>query len=195
MFHGDEQIQEGSFKFPSFYNNLNTLKGYSLKALYKAHQNLSIGIEASLMNASDWKFNNNIFYSESKVKMQSLAIPIQLHSKFSEYGIFNRSKFFIELSPVIGKSSFSSDKELFDTTGSNSNTSSPKLSFDQFYGLIGTAGIEFSISQSLGFFISYSLQYNQVKSLVYNDEHVLFSQLKIGIFSKLSKDEKYLYRN
>lgn len=91
LFLGKNQIQDGNFIFPAFYANLNNFKGASIKALYKGYQNLSYGLTLSQSFASDWTYENDEFYSISKVEMQSLAATIQLHNKFSNYGVFNVS--------------------------------------------------------------------------------------------------------
>ena len=194
LFHGKNQIQDGNFIFPSFYTNLNNFKGASIKALYKGYQNISFGLTLSKSFASDWDYENDEFYSASKVEMQSLATTIQLHNKFSHHGLFNRFKFFLEISPTIGFSTFSSSNELFAVQGTD-NITTPTTSNDFYYGFNGSTGVEYAFTQDLGMFISYSLQYNRIQSILYNDDHFTVSQLNIGFLLKLFKDKRYLYRN
>jgi hypothetical protein len=193
LFHGDNQIHDGNFVFPAFYGNLNNIKGASIKALYKGHQNISYGITLSQSFASDWNYINEEFYLDSKVEMQSLAATIQLHNKFSPHGIFNRFKFYLEISPTFGLSNFSSSNELFVVKGTNITT--PASSNDFYYGFNGSTGIECAFTQAIGMLISYSLRYNRVQSILYNDDHFTVSQLNVGFFIKLMKDKRYLYRN
>lgn len=194
LFYGKSQIQDGSFIFPSFYSNLKYFKGASIKALYKGYENISFGLTLSKSLASDWDYLNDEFYSSSKVEMQSLAPTIQLHNKFSQHVFFNRCKFFLEISPTIGFSAFSTSNELF-VIQSADNITAPTASNDFYYGFSGSTGFECALTQDLGVFISYSLQNNRIQSILYNDDHFTVSQLNIGILLKLFKDKRYLYRN
>lgn len=194
LFLGDNQLQDENFIFPAFYSNLNNIKGASIKALYKGHQNISYGITLSQSFASDWNYENEELYLGSKVEMQSLAATIQLHNKFSSHGIFNRCKFYLEISPTIGLSTLSSSNELFVVQGTD-NIITPTKSNDFYYGFNGSTGIECAFNQAIGMFISYSFQYNRIQSILYNDDHFTATQLNVGFFIKLMKDKKYLYRN
>lgn len=194
IFHGDNQINEGSFMFPSFYSNLNNVTGASIKALYKGYQNISYGIALSQSFASGWNYENEEFYLGSKTEMQSLAATIQLHNKFSQHGLFNRCKFYLEISPMVGFSAFSSSNELFVVHGTD-NITAPTTSNDFYYGFNGSTGIECAFNQALSMFISYAFQYNRIQSILYNDDHFTVSQLNVGFFIKLMKDKRYLYRN
>jgi hypothetical protein len=195
VFHGEKLIQKGNFKFPSFYNNLNNINGLCVKFLYHGSQYLSYGMDISISNASKWNHDNNDFYLESQVNMQSLALPIQLHNKYSQHGFFNRFKVHMEFSPIIGLSSFSSSKELFDILGIEAKITTPTVSSDIYYGFSGSTGMEYAFSQTIGMFVSYSLQYNRIKSILYSDDYFSFSRLKVGFVLKLMNDKTYLYRN
>jgi hypothetical protein len=194
VFHGDKQVHDRNFIFPAFYSNLSNIKVASIKALYKGHQNISYGITLSQSFASDWNYKNEEFYLDSKAEMQSLAATIQLHNKFSPHGIFNRCKFYLEISPTIGLSTFSSSNELFVVHGTD-NITTPVTSNDFYYGFNGSTGIECAFTQAIGMLISYSLQYNRVQSILYSDDHFTASQLNVGFLIKLKKDKRYLYRN
>lgn len=108
--------------------------------------------------------------------------------------LFNRCKLYLEISPTVGFSTFSSSNELFVILGTD-NITTPTKSNDFYYGFNGSAGVECAFTQALGMFVSYSLQYNRVQSILYNDDHFTGSQLSIGFSLKLFKDKRYLYRN
>lgn len=194
MFHGKEQIHNGNFVFPSFYNNLNNIEGLSIKLLFNESPNMSYGIKVSRSEASAWNYNNDNFYSDSKAEMRALAIPIQFHNKLSKYKLNSHFKFYIEIAPLIGVSSFSSSSVLFQVQKAGIDVVSPTASDDFYFGLNGSTGVEYAFSQSIGMFMSYCLEYNRIKSTLYNDNHFSVSQFNAGIIVKLLKDKKFQYK-
>ncbi len=195
IFHGKGQVYNGNFIFPSFYNNLDNIKGLSMKFLFNKSPHLSYGIKVSRNEASDWNYGNDNFYSDSKAEMKTLAIPIQFHNKLSKYKLNSHFRFYAEIAPLIGISSFSSTSELFLVQKSGIDIISPTASDDFYFGLNGSTGIEYAFSQSIGMFISYSLEYNRIKSSLYNDNNFSVSQFNAGIIVKLLKDKKFQYKS
>lgn len=195
IFHGKGQVHNGNFVFPSFYDNLDNFKGLSLKLLFNQSPQMSYGIKVSQSEVSDWNYNNDNFYSNSKAEMRSLAIPVQFHNKLSKYKAKSHFKLYIEIAPLIGVSSFSSSSELFQVQKAGDNIISPTASDDFYFGLNGSAGVECAFSQSIGMFMSYSLEYNRITSTLYNDDHFSVSQFNAGIIVKLFKDKKFQYKN
>lgn len=195
IFHGKEQIHNGSFVFPSFYNNLNNIEDLSIKILFNASPHMSYGIKVSQSEASNWTYDNDNFYSDSKAEMRTLGLPIQFHTKLSPYKLKSHFKFYIEIAPLIGVSSFSSISELFQVQNAGTGILSPTSSDDSYFGLNGSTGIEYAFSQSMGLFMSYSLEYDRIKSSLYNDNHFSISQFNAGIILKLLKDKKFQYKS
>jgi len=193
IFHGKDLITEKNFVYPSLYNNLKDLSGITLKMLYKNNQNISWGLGVTRLQASNWSFTDHIEYQGSEVKLQSISPIIQFHNKYSESKFFNRGKFFIEIAPAIGQSDLSLTNSPFTIQNSNEIIAPPKESSDLFFGIKGSAGLEWTFAQSTGMVISYSLQQSWIKSKLYNDSHILSSQLSIGIFLKLKKDKRFFY--
>lgn len=194
LFHGDSKIKDGNFIYPAFYSNLNNIKGVSIKTLYKGYQNISYGITLSQSYASDWNYENEEFFSASKVEMQSLAATFQLHNKLSSRRIFSHCKIYLEISPTIGFSAFSSSNELY-VVHETDKIPIPTTCNDFYYGFNGSTGIECAFTQTIGMLISYSLQYNRVQSILYSDDHYTVSQLNVGFFIKLKKDKRFFYRS
>jgi len=193
IFHGKELIEEKNFIYPSLYNNLKDIDGISLKWLYKNHQHISLGINVILLQASNWEYTGHSEYHGSKIKMQSISPTIQFHSKFSETNIFNRGRVFIEIGPTVGLSKLTLSNPLFDIQNEKDAVSIPMKSNDIFYGLTGNVGLEWAITQLIGIYITYSLQFNWVTSKLYNDNQFTSSQLGIGIIMKFKKDKRYFY--
>lgn len=194
IFHGKGQVHNGNFIFPSFYNNLDNIRGLSMKVLFNKSPYLSYGIKVSQSEASDWNYGSDNFYSDSKAEMSTLAIPIQFHNKLSKNKLKSHFRFYTEIAPLIGVSSFSSTSELFQVQKAGKDIISPTAGDDLYFGLNASAGIEYMFSQSIGMFMSYSLEYNRTKSALYNDKHFSVSQFDAGIVLKLLKDKKFQYK-
>jgi hypothetical protein len=193
-FHGNGHIQNGSFLYPAFYSNLANMNGIWLKALYKAGAYVSPGIKLAGSNASGWKYDDNPEYNTASVRLFSIAPVLQFHTKHFHKGFFNRGKLFAEISSAMGISGFTSSDELFQIQGVKA-VSAPKESNDFFYGIEGSAGLEWSLSQTTGIMMSYSLHHNRVSSILYSEKYFTASQLNIGIVFRLMKDKHFLYRD
>jgi len=77
----------------------------------------------------------------------------------------------------------------------NSNESEMKFleTIDNYFGIKGSAGVEFAFSKDAGIHISYSVQQNFISSALYNDEDFLYGQLSIGLYFRLFYDKRYAY--
>lgn len=193
-FHGNSSVQNGSFLYPAFYSNLANLNGIWMKAFYKAGVYISPGLKIDGSNASGWKYDNNPEYSTASVGLFSIAPVLQFHTRHFHKGFFNRGKIFAEISPAIGISGFTSSDEVFQVRGVQ-EISTPVESKDFFYGISGSSGVEWSLSQATGIMMSYSLHHNRVSSILYSEKYFTAWQLNIGIVFKLKKDKYFLYRD
>jgi hypothetical protein len=193
-FHGERLIQEGNFSYPSLNANFNKIEGFSLKVLYKSHRNISLGIEATLLQAFDWKYSGNLDYEGARTEIKSFSPIFQFHNKFLKSNLFNRGKITIELMPIIGSSNLTLRKPLFYIQNNYNVVSSPLKSSDLFYGFKGSLGFEWALSQYLATAISYSYQHDWIRSAFYCDTQFAISQLSFGIVFKLIKDKRYLLR-
>lgn len=193
-FHGNELVFENDFSYPSLYNNIKELNGFSLKTLFKNYKHLSFGMGLAYIKASDWEYNDNLDYQGSKIVLKSYSPLIQIHNKYSESGIFNRGKVYFEIGPTIGSSNLTLTNSFFSIQGADGSISPPLNSNNLFYGVKTGAGFEWAFSQYLGVSVFYSYQQNWVKSALYCDTQFANSQLGIGIILRTFKDKLYLYR-
>jgi hypothetical protein len=132
--------------------------------------------------------------TENTTSYESLAATFQLHNKLSPRRIFSHCKIYLEISPTIGFSAFSSSNELY-VVHETDKIPIPTTCNDFYYGFNGSTGIECAFTQAIGMLISYSLQYNRVQSILYSDDHFTVSQLNVGFFIKLKKDKRFFYRS
>lgn len=192
--HGKELIEEKNFIYPSLYNNMNNVDGMSLKVLYKNHPYISWGMAMTLLKASNWKYKDRLDFQGSTIGMQSISPVIQFHNQYSGSNFINRVNSFLEIAPLVGLSNVTLCDSVFQIKSLNDPIIPPKNSHDLFFGVKTSIGLEWSITQSVGLVFSYSLQYNWIKSILYNEKQFTGSQLNLGIILKLKKDKHFFYQ-
>lgn len=192
-FHGSPIYQEDNFEHPSFYTNLQNLKGLSLKSLYIVGNQFGVGFYFQSLNGTDWLMSEQEEYINSQVNLVSILPMIRLQNKTAEEGIRNRLTAFIELGPSFGNSSTELNKEMFDVTNGDYLNHIQMQGSDQYIGIQGSIGVEFALAQFIGIYSSYSLTYNWIESQFYPDENFAHSQITIGLFAKILKDKRYYY--
>jgi hypothetical protein len=192
-FHGNELINETNFTYPSLYPNFKSLSGFSLKILYNSGMYFGFGVSFSHLQANNWEYPDSMLYQGSKANMNSLSADIQVRTKFTETGIFNRTRIFLNISPTIGLSKLSLTNPLFDIREGNNSIPQPEGSSDPYYGLKGNLGAEVSLTQMIGIFIDYSYGYYRVSSDLYSDSHFANSVIEAGLVVKLMKNKRYFY--
>jgi Outer membrane protein beta-barrel domain len=192
-FEGKEVIEENSFMFPSFYSNLNKTYGFSAKATYSFHKYISIGLGFENLNGSNWEYEGFEEYANATTNIFSISPIIQFHNDFKFSGIFNKLRFTFELSPTIGWSSLSLQNQIITVQTTSDSIIHPTQSNNQFFGLNGALGVEYSFNQSYGIFANYSYHYNWIEATLYNDSHFSFTQLNFGLIIRFKKDKRYLY--
>lgn len=191
-FYGSQTINKKSYITPSLYSNLKELTGFSIKGVKKQNAYLSYGLRYEFESAFDWTASNYSDFNGAEIQLHSIAPIIQLHSKFSTIGVANRLKAFGELGPVVGVSRLSLTGILWDIRTDNDEVLfHPMRDSSIFWGIIGTGGLEYALSQSVGCFFSCSLSSNWVSSKFYSDSNFLFSSVNVGVFVKLSKNKLF----
>jgi hypothetical protein len=192
-FHGKEMIKENNYISPSLFDNFKNLKGLSLKALINKNQSYSIGLGCNISDAYNWELQDYYDYLKSGIKLYSLSPIIQFHNKFTERGLTNRIKAFIEIAPTIGFSTLILSDSLFDIQSESRSFSQPMKSNDINFGIEGKTGLELIITRAFGLYFAYSFHQRWVTSKFYPDKHFTSSQLDFGIFLRFKKDKRYFY--
>jgi hypothetical protein len=190
--HGKSMVVEESFVYPSLYSNYKDIKGISIKVLYKNNQLYSLGLSFNNLLASEWENQEYLNYSKSLNNMYTLCPTIQLHNKHNEIGIFNRLKGLIEVSPVIGLSKLSLNKNLFDIRSNSNTVSQPMASNNFFFGIKGGIGFELSVTKIFGIYLMYNMGHNWLSSKLYFDKSFYFSTFDFGLVVRFEKD-KFIY--
>ena len=194
IFHGKPQVQENNFLYPSLYSNMNNIHGFKLKIMVNPQRNISLGIGTSSLYAFGWDYSDSAVYQGAEINMRSLAPVLQYHTALSNHGFFNRGKMYAEISPLAGYSDLDLMDPLFEIYDTLGRIIPPKESHDLFFGIAATLGLEWAITQAVGFTLSYSYQYNWINAALYADNHFVFSRIHAGISLKLIKDKHFIYR-
>jgi hypothetical protein len=192
-FIGSETIADGSFIYPSFYNNFQDLTWFSLKGLVKKNEIVSFGSEIEYLSASDWSLNNYELYDDSKVNFILLAPVIQFHSRFKETGFRNRVKVYFEAGPKAGVANIGLTNPVVTIQSYEFPVTQPLKSTDFIFGMGESIGFELAINQLIGINVTYSVDQIHVKSKLYNDSHYFSSRFGCGLVVKLMKDKRYFY--
>jgi len=190
---GNELFNNQGILAPSFYSNFKSLNGINVKGITKLSDYISTGVSTSFLYNSVWESNHYSSYLQSNEMSISLMPVFQYHTKFSEKGIYNRLKLYVEISPVIGYSMASLQNSNFDII-SETDLSNQLLTSNNIYvGLSLGGGGEFKFSNSIGIFANLSIQENFVQSPIYIDNRKGDLLLRIGTVFSLSKVKRFNY--
>jgi hypothetical protein len=192
-FHGREALNEDNFIYPSLFPNFCSPIGVFFKGMYKIGSVISIGVGADFVNSSDWESQHFNEYVNSKISLYSVYPAFQFHNRFYETGLLNRLVFNIEITPIIGMSELKLKHSIFDIQNNYGNVSEPMNSNDIYYGLGGSTGMTLAITNFIGFYINYSIQYNRIKSPLYSDKHFTSSRIGLGFIFRLKNNKRYYY--
>jgi hypothetical protein len=192
-FIGKEMINEGSFIFPALYSNYSSLSGFSIKALIKKDNFLSMGLGIGNTKASGWKNQNSVVYSNSSINQYSFSPTLQIHNRYKETGILNRIRVLSEIAPNLGVLELSLVEPLFDIPVLHGTVAQPMRSREFFYGLRGTISMELVVTRWLGIYFLYSLEHNQIESLLYHDKKFTSSYIGFGSVIRLNNNKRFYY--
>jgi hypothetical protein len=190
---GNRNVIEKDYISHSLYTNYTRLSGYSVKGLVKFRDKVSLGIMYQFQTASEWNYNDYFDYRDSHTQLHSILPVIRVHTKFKEQGFFNRGTLFLEIAPTIGLSHLKLSNPVFEIQSVNDSVRPPMKSTDFFWGITGTAGMEYSITQNAGIFMNCSYNYNRVSSILYDDKGFSRSQVSVGFFLRFKKNKYYYY--
>jgi hypothetical protein len=193
-FQGKKMVQDGTFSSPSLFSNYHQLTGYSVKGLISSGTFISLGLGLSYSSASGWNLTSFNDYTNSTAKQYSLCPTIQFHNRYKPVGISNRAKVFFEAGPNFGVSRLKLTQGLFDIQTKNQTAvSQPLSSHESYLGLKARAGLELVVSQSFGFWFSYSLEYNRVDAKLFNDNYFSSTQIDLGLMLRFKNNKRYYY--
>lgn len=192
-FQSQEIVKQGNFSSPSLFANYKQIFGYTLKCMKDYNTRLSYGLSSDLQFADVWESSEYSDFNGSSIQLISFSPIVRFKSMFREEGLFNRLQAYIELGPNFGISYLTLTNPVFDIRDNSGYLTGPMKSSDLFLGLKSNLGIDYSLNQSIGFYLYYSIDVNRVSSKLYSDQFLIRSCLNAGLLLKLKKN-KYFYR-
>ena len=192
LFLGNELFNDQGTISPSFYSNLTSNNGFNFKHLIKISPNFSTGYKFGFLAAMNWQSDKYKSYDDSKSTTINFQPVIQIHNKFQENGLYNRLKFYGELSPLIGLSMVNVKNNLFDISGPGVNTDTFK-SNDLVFGIETGIGCEYALTNKMGAFANLSVQECFISSPLFIDSRYTLLGLNVGVRVNISKVKRYNY--
>jgi hypothetical protein len=192
LFLGSELFNNHGTISPSFYSNLRSNNGLTVKYLSNLSPNLGVGLKLGFLSSRNWQSENYGSYKGSSSATIILQPVFQIRTKFNESGLYNRLKLYGELSPVIGFSKLSIQNKLFDISGYDENTdtfSSNNLTF----GIEAGVGCEYAFTNKAGAFINMSVQEGFIKTPFFVDNRYTLLSFDVGVRINISKVKRFNY--
>jgi len=193
LFMGGEMFNSKGTIAPSFYSNFKQANGLVVKETQKISDHISVGVSVGLLSASGWQSRNYASYDGSKSTTMSFQPVFQYHTKFAKSGLYNRLKWYGELSPVLGWSTLDISNHMFEIVGDknplNQVVNSNKLS----YGVQVGVGGEYALTNKLGLLLNLSVQQSYIHSPMFIDNKYTLSSINIGMYYNLSKIKRFNY--
>ena len=193
MSHGKDYVQQENFIFPSIYNNFQNITNKSIKGIVTKNENISVGLGFDIFTASNWILANNNYFTDSRINQYSISPILKYHNKFVAIGKFNIIKTYAEFNPKIGLSNFQIINPIVEVKTGTEEIKTPITSNNLLLGLKTNVGVEIKITQDLGLYLEYSLNYGYAKSNLFLDKDYLNSQISFGLFLRLQRDKLYYY--
>lgn len=192
-YHGESLIDEDDFITPALYPNFRGMNGWMIKGLAGVNEYFRIGAGFDHVKALRWEYPEEMDYEGSEVVMNGYSLIVQFRTRLARAGFLDHVSAFAELAPVVGTARLMLSNPLFDIEKNDDPAEQPMECSDLFTGGKGSAGFEFSLTGSLGFYLYYSFSYLQVDSKLYHDDRIVSSQLNAGFFVRLLKNKRYFY--
>ena len=192
-YRGDSLINEDGFVTPALYPNFSGMNGWMVKALAGGNKYIRIGAGFDHVKARGWEYHEEIDYEGSEMVMNSYSLIAQFRTKLARAGILNRISVCAELAPVVGTARLTLSHPLVDIESEDDSAEQPMETSDLFAGGRVAAGFECLITNTFGFYISCSYNFQQVDSKLYHDDRIISPGLDAGFIVRLMNDKRYYY--
>ena len=177
-FSGEPEIRDNDFIMPSLFSNYSHHQGWQLKGLYKLHPWFSTGLCLSGRSSGNWQFPKPapviMAFENHSLSQKSVGLVLRIHTAHVPQGVFNRLRFYFDLTPEGGSSRIYRKWHSEETSA--------------FYGLSASAGIDININQLAGFYLAGSYYQSNIRGNYFLDKGFRGYMLQGGIFLKLARD-------
>jgi len=186
-------VDNQGFIMPSAIGNLNSLTGVQLKAFYKFSPQLSVGIGTDFQAWKDWQHPMHTDYDGISINHLTVSPHLKIHTPQSLMGVFNRLNLYFELAPGLGYSLTSLDNPLFEIIQDYQSIDFPDKTTHFYASLKSTLGASYILNRNFGVFLSYTVDYYRMNSMVYFDRHVSTSGIGAGLFVRMWPEKRQFY--
>lgn len=192
---GNTEINDNNFITPALLNNYKTGTNYNLKGTYKLYPFFSVGMQLKQTNFTEWENSkDSTLYKNSNSKITTFAPVIKVQTPYKESGFFNRFALYAELKPTLGNIKLELDKPINSIINSSGNEIEPILSSTDFiYGVGASVGVEMNISNRIGLFSDFSIDFHKVDAELFNEKKFLYTSINLGVIIKLFTEKSFYY--
>lgn len=189
---GNELFNSNGTISPSFYSNLKSNNGLTIKYLTNQTPNLGLGFKLGFLTSTNWQSSNYISYNGSSSSSIKLQPVFQMHTKSNKNGLYNCMKLYGEISPVFEFSMISIRNNLFDIIETEKKYNTFSIN-NLFYGLEVGVGCEYAFTNKIGAYIDMSMQEGFINAPLFLDSNFTLLGFNIGVRINLSKVKRFNY--
>lgn len=191
---GNAMISEKGFIIPALYSNYNKVNKFAAELIYRPGNLFSFGASIHKVMLENWQNEGFFLYSNATSNVLLFGPTIQIHTGYSDSGVFNRLKVYFELSVLIGTSELDLESPVSYPYSDTGDELPGVLGIKNFTGgLEAKTGVELILTNNLGLFSSYGYSVNAVKSSLYSDRTFSYTSMNFGFFFRLFHDKHFYY--
>lgn len=192
VFAGGELFNHQGTVAPSFYSNFSHNYGYVLKQSVVLSPCYSAGLKVTMLYSENWQSDRYSSYKGAESKILAVLPTLEVHNKFSHYGLFNRLKLYADIAPVFGWSNTSIKSDIFYIKG-NVEVNEVFIHDHFFVGVNAGIGSEFAFTNSFGVFVDLSVQEAFFRHPFFVDNRYTLFAANFGVRINLIKHKRFIY--
>ncbi len=192
-FPGDHWAESGGLVTPSLFANYSGNTGISTSLSYDLTEWFAATLHASAHTAGKWDHPESELYHKAGLQYYYVAPGLRLQSPYRQLGFLNRGRLFAGFSYGGGQMTLDLLKPVMTILWGQRRPSSPDGETTFYHGWKASAGFQYTINPSFGFYAGYSLHSNRIDGLFFTDTGFKASILEVGVFLRfMDKRRHYL---
>lgn len=191
---GSYLVEEEGFLTPALFQNMRTIRSFSVTGLYTYRPFISLGMGIESANYSGWAAENFDHYTGSSIRELVISPVVQFHPVQKDKGFLNRFKPNVQLSPLLGLAQVSFLQPPFQVVSSpKPDMSSLLSSSDVLFGIKASLGVEMIVNRFIGISANGGIRNSWVSSAIYQDKRIFQPVLDAGLYVRLFKNKRFYY--
>ena len=192
-FPGDYWVDSSGLVTPSLFANYSGTTGISTSLSFDMNEWIAATLHASIHSAGNWDHPESELYQRAGLQYYYVAPGLRLQSPYRQLGFLNRGRLFAGLSYGGGQMTLDLHNPVMSILWGQRRPSSPDGETTFYHGWKASAGFQYTINPSLGFYAGYSLHSNRIDGLFFTDTGFKASLLEVGVFLRfMDKRRHYL---